>query len=94
MSRQQWIFNAGVAVFGLGGSLGVAYLIYCFEAHVSFWNWPGIGAILATVAGAVMMCLPVFSSENERGAQVQKSGSGSVNYQAGGDIRVGVPSDE
>ena len=94
MTLGQWLVGVGASLIGLGGGLGIAYFTYTLEAAISFWAWPGIVAVCVTALGALLMLIALKAREAGVPNQVQRSGHSSRNYQAGGDISVGLDKEE
>ncbi|MBM7770419.1 hypothetical protein JOD54_000623 [Actinokineospora baliensis] len=87
----------GSTLSGVGGSLCVGYLIYSLQdASRSFWHWPGILGVAVLFFGALAMIgsflVAVDDLEPAEAkpviVQKQVGGRDSVNYQAGGNIKV------
>lgn len=51
------------------------------------WVFSGAGVFLIT------LIIGVFIKKKRASKQIQKSGSNSTNYQAGGDIKIGTKDD-
>lgn len=83
--------QVGASVLGVGAALVIARLAYVWTSpHSHFWD---VWAVLGLAIGGLGLVIMVIGwmmpkQESEPSSQVQKSGDGSTNLQAGRDIVI------
>jgi hypothetical protein len=84
------LLAAGAAVAGIGASGAIAYYIYVISGPSrNYWQLPGIASVVVLVIGlGLILAGLVGPAPPSSPSQTQRGGNESINFQAGGDIRV------